>query len=78
MQNKKKPNEGNNETNEIQRYVGRIGGGQQLNYASGSCITRFGTVLHELYHALGFYHEHSRWDRDDYVTIVWDNIDPSK
>jgi len=56
-------------------FVGRSGGAQRLSLVD-SCVARHGTIMHEFLHAFGFYHEQSRYDRDDYVTINWDNIQP--
>ncbi|XP_074492504.1 meprin A subunit beta-like isoform X2 [Sebastes fasciatus] len=51
-------------------------GKQRLSIGRG--CDGLGTVEHEFLHALGFWHEQSRADRDDYVDIMWDRIEPGK
>ena len=54
-------------------YIGYIGCGEQGLSLTGGCITQ-GTVVHEILHTVGFFHEHSRPDRDQYVRIIEENI----
>ncbi|MFE2916131.1 M12 family metallopeptidase [Kitasatospora indigofera] len=56
-------------------YVGMVGGRQ--NFSLGEGCDWHGTVLHELMHALGFFHEHMRGDRDQYLVLHLENVDPS-
>ena len=51
--------------------VGMVGN-EQIIRAGERCDK--GIVMHELGHALGFWHEHSRPDRDEYIEIKWGNI----
>ncbi|TNM85724.1 hypothetical protein fugu_007995 [Takifugu bimaculatus] len=58
-------------------YVGRRGNGPQAISIGKNC-DKFGIVVHELGHVIGFWHEHTRPDRDDHVTIIRDNIQPGQ
>ncbi|XP_065443628.1 meprin A subunit alpha isoform X1 [Chrysemys picta bellii] len=48
------------------------------NLSIGERCDHKAIVEHELLHAMGFYHEQSRTDRDDYVNIWWDEILPGQ
>ncbi|XP_072008112.1 meprin A subunit beta-like isoform X2 [Engystomops pustulosus] len=54
-------------------YVGNLRRGKQQLSLGNNC-DRLATIQHEFLHALGFWHEQSRSDRDDYVVIMWDRI----
>ncbi len=45
-----------------------------LSPSSSCTVTR--TVLHEILHALVFYHTHKRHDRDQYINVHWENVYP--
>ena len=56
-----------------------------IGYAGGEQIIKIGprcsrqhTILHEICHALGLWHEQSRPDRDDYLEILSNNIESGR
>ncbi|WP_158513108.1 M12 family metallopeptidase [Myxococcus hansupus] len=56
-------------------FVGRRMGVQDVELG-GECSV--GTVIHEIGHVVGLFHEHTRSDRDGYVTVVDENILPGR
>lgn len=54
-------------------FVGKRGNGPQALSIGKNC-DKFGIVVHELGHVVGFWHEHTRPDRDNHVVIIRDNI----
>uniref|UniRef100_G3NRD7 Metalloendopeptidase n=1 Tax=Gasterosteus aculeatus TaxID=69293 RepID=G3NRD7_GASAC len=58
-------------------FLGQTGGSQVLSLQTPGCMWS-GVASHELMHALGFVHEQSRSDRDQFVSIVWRNIMPDQ
>jgi len=55
--------------------------GNEINLDGGGWFSRNtcwikGTVVHEMAHSIGFFHEQSRMDRDSYVKINFKNVKP--
>ncbi len=57
-------------------WVGFQNTGPQSIYAGDKCSE--GSMVHEIGHALGLLHEHTRPDRDNHVQINWNNIHTDK
>jgi hypothetical protein len=53
--------------------VGRHGGMQVISLGKNCSV---GSAIHEIGHALGLWHEQGRSDRDAFITVVMENIDP--
>ncbi|HCA07917.1 M12 family metallopeptidase [Chryseobacterium sp.] len=52
-------------------HIGYQGGKQTISLDQYISV---GSVIHEMGHTVGLYHEHARKDRDQYVSIQWNNI----
>jgi len=65
----------NDNSAQCEAYVGRVGGEQQVGGSGGSfnpCPVA--TILHEMGHTVGLWHEQSRADRNTYLSVNYSNL----
>ena len=58
--------------------MGRLGGKQEILIGSVEAKCKVGNLIHELGHTLGFFHEHSRPDRDNFVRVALEKVRPGE
>ncbi len=63
----------NNSISTCNSSLGMVGGQQIINISDNGCSQ--GSVIHEIGHAVGFWHTQSRQDRDGNVRVLLENID---
>ena len=64
-----------NLTHLVFRCWGQVGYRRRVTLLSMGDGCEFDYVMmHELGHTIGFYHEHQRADRNEFVEILWDNV----
>lgn len=64
-----------NDSKSTNSQLGMVGGKQLIKVAPWA---QWYSIVHEIGHAIGLIHEHTRYDRDDYITVHWDNIPSEK
>ena len=63
-------------TRRCSSFVGKIGDYIQQIYIGSHCS--YTTIIHEIAHTVGFWHEQNRPDRDEYIIIHTENILPNR